>query len=110
MFGSSHLRVLAGLFAYPQRRLGGGLIAQDLPSPTQALLRCDTGAKIGTAESWKSRIEAILAQHPDRAETKKRITQWGAMALEQGAQPAAGGSPTSPLPPRLGRQNYLGTS
>lgn len=44
----------------------GGLIAQDFaityPERTQALVLCDTGAKIGTAESWESRIEAVQAQ------------------------------------------------
>jgi 3-oxoadipate enol-lactonase len=44
----------------------GGLIAQDFaiayPQRTQALVLCDTGARIGTVESWNSRIEAIQAQ------------------------------------------------
>jgi len=41
----------------------GGLIAQGLaarqPERLSALILCDTAAKIGTAEMWASRIEAI---------------------------------------------------
>jgi len=44
----------------------GGMIAQDFaiayPERTEALVLCDTGAKIGTAEMWNSRIETIQAQ------------------------------------------------
>lgn len=44
----------------------GGMIAQDFalryPQQTQAIVLCDTGAKIGTEESWNARIEAIQKQ------------------------------------------------
>lgn len=43
----------------------GGLIAQGLaaarPELAKALILCDTGAKIGTAEMWNARIDAIEA-------------------------------------------------
>ena len=41
----------------------GGMIAQDLaawhPDRVRALILCDTGAKIGTAQSWNERIHAV---------------------------------------------------
>jgi 3-oxoadipate enol-lactonase/4-carboxymuconolactone decarboxylase len=41
----------------------GGMIAQDLaawqPSRVRALVLCDTGAKIGTAQAWNDRIHAV---------------------------------------------------
>ncbi len=41
----------------------GGMIAQDLaawqPDRVRGLVLCDTGAKIGTAQSWNDRIDAV---------------------------------------------------
>jgi len=44
----------------------GGMIAQGLavkrPDMLRALVLCDTGAKIGTAEMWQARIEGVLTK------------------------------------------------
>jgi 3-oxoadipate enol-lactonase/4-carboxymuconolactone decarboxylase len=69
----------------------GGMIAQDLaawqPKRVRALVLCDTGAQIGTAQSWNDRIATIEA-HGMASIAESVLARWVTPAFAH-AQPAA---------------------
>jgi 3-oxoadipate enol-lactonase/4-carboxymuconolactone decarboxylase len=69
----------------------GGMIAQDLavwqPDRVRTLVLCDTGAKIGTTQSWNERIEAV-ENNGMKSIAEAVLSRWVTPAFVL-AQPAA---------------------
>ncbi|MCW1967744.1 MAG: 3-oxoadipate enol-lactonase [Anaerolineae bacterium] len=74
----------------------GGMIAQELalwqPQRVTALVLCDTGARIGTTQSWDDRIAAVT-QHGVESIADMVVARWFTAAL--------------PAPTRAGWRNML---